>query len=242
MLDEKIHATRRERNLVRLTIDPAEGMVLCGAVKRTVGIVRDKVARGRRCDVVDDLFFHRGNTNQPLCPQQVSLFSSMVCTDHIDHDPHVLSFGLADQVLQIGFASERFIQRVDVLKKGSTISPSISAVRETLTWIRSILLDDGDRATHLGPVTVVRFAKRCVPSDILAKWANSVLLSAPGAERDPESRKKGVGHSPRRWARSRSTMTEKRFEGQSRLSSVSTRKVGGGLVQRLTTSKPMPLM
>jgi hypothetical protein len=73
MLDEKIHATRRERNLVQLTIDPAEGMVLCGAVKRTVGIVRDKVARGRRCDVVDDLF---SNANQLPCPQKS--FSSRV--------------------------------------------------------------------------------------------------------------------------------------------------------------------
>jgi hypothetical protein len=41
----------------------------------------------------------------------------MVFTDHIDHDPHILGFGLADQVLQIGFASESFIEAVDVLKK-----------------------------------------------------------------------------------------------------------------------------
>lgn len=84
----------------------------------------------------------------------------MVSTDHIDHDSHILGFGLADQVLQIGFASERFIEAVDVLHEGSTTSPDISAVRETLRYIRSIV-------THLGPVTVVRFAKRRIPSDIL---------------------------------------------------------------------------
>lgn len=131
MLDEKIHATRRERNLVRLTIDPAEGMVLCGAVKRTVGIVRDKVARGRRCDVVDDLFSHRGNANQSRCLQKSFFFSRMVCTDHIDHDSHILGFGLTDQILQIGFASERFIQRVDVLKKDHHIAKYQRCTRDS---------------------------------------------------------------------------------------------------------------
>ena len=101
----------------------------------------------------------------------------MVCTDHIDHDPHILGFGLTDQVLQIGFASESFIEAVDVLQKGSTTSPDISVVRETLRYIRSIV-------THLGPVTVIGFPKRCVPSDILVKRTNSIVPSASNVNRD----------------------------------------------------------
>lgn len=108
---------------------------------------------------------------------EVCFLSSMVCTDHIDHDPHVLGFGLTDQILQIGFASESFIETVDVLQKGSTTSLNISAVRETLRFVRSIV-------THLGPVTVVRLAKRCVASDILAKETNSVVPSASNVNRD----------------------------------------------------------
>lgn len=63
-------------------------MILRSTVKRPITLVRDKVARRRRRDVVDD---------------------------DVDHDTHLLGFGLADQVFQVGFRSKGFVELVDVL-------------------------------------------------------------------------------------------------------------------------------
>lgn len=239
MLDEKIHATRQERNLVQLTIDPAERMVLCGAVERTVRIVRDKVARGRRCDVVDDLFSHRGNANQSRCLQKSFFFSRMVCTDHIDHDSHILGFGLTDQILQIGFASERFIQRVDVLKKDHHIAKYQRCTRNSHVdsehparrWGQIDSPGSSNRGTTRQAMCSLRYSSK------EGKFGLTISFRCQSSFRSGGI---GVEHSPRRWARSKSTMTEKRVEYQNGLSSVSTRKGGGDLVRDLRRRSPCP--